>query len=126
MHYQNPPHQEAKLIRCVRGALFDVVIDLRTGSPTFCQWVGVELRAGPQLSRMLYVPEGFAHGFQTLEDDTEIFYQMSEFYAPQAGRGYRWNDPAFAVTWPEPVRVLSERDRTYPDFVDAGQRPATS
>jgi dTDP-4-dehydrorhamnose 3,5-epimerase len=126
MHYQEAPHQEAKLIRCVRGALFDVIIDLRAGSPTYRQWVGVELRAGHHLSRMLYVPEGFAHGFQTLEDDTEIFYQMSEFYVPESGRGYRWNDPAFTVTWPEAVRIISERDRTYPDFVDASTPSAAS
>jgi dTDP-4-dehydrorhamnose 3,5-epimerase len=120
MHYQQPPHQEAKLIRCVKGALYDVALDLRADSPTFREWVGVELRAADrQPSRMLYVPEGCAHGFQTLEDDTEILYQMSEFYAPESARGYRWDDPAFSLTWPEPVRVISERDRTYPDFADA-------
>jgi dTDP-4-dehydrorhamnose 3,5-epimerase len=122
MHYQQAPYQESKLIRCVRGAVYDVVIDLRADSATFREWVGVELRAGNrQPSRMLYVPEGFAHGFQTLEDDTEIFYQMSEFHSAESARGYRWNDPAFLVTWPEPVSVISERDRTYPDF--AGAKP---
>lgn len=118
MHYQQPPHEEAKLIRCVRGALYDVAIDLRPDSPTCGQWAAVELRAqAGSPSRMFYIPEGFAHGFQTLEDHTEILYQMSAFYAPDAGRGARWNDPAFAIEWPLPVSVISERDRTYPDFV---------
>ncbi|MEO8256938.1 MAG: dTDP-4-dehydrorhamnose 3,5-epimerase [Acidobacteriota bacterium] len=127
MHYQTPPAAEAKLIRCARGALYDVVIDLRRDSPTFRQWTAVELRAeAGQPSSMLYVPEGFAHGFLTLEDDTEVFYQMSEFYAPGAAGGFRWNDPAFAVDWPGPVRVISDRDRTYPDFVmDPPQAAAT-
>jgi dTDP-4-dehydrorhamnose 3,5-epimerase len=118
MHYQAAPNAEAKLIRCVRGALYDVVIDIRSDSPTFSQWTGVELRAeAGTASRMLYVPEGFAHGFLTLEDDTEVFYQMSAFYTTDAARGFRWNDPAFSVDWPEPVRIISERDRNYPDFV---------
>lgn len=118
MHYQAPPASEAKLIRCLRGALYDVVVDLREESPTYCQWFGTELTARPGgPSRMLYVPEGFAHGFLTLEDDTEVFYQMSEFYAPAAARGFRWNDPSFGIGWPEPVRVISERDQEYPDFV---------
>jgi dTDP-4-dehydrorhamnose 3,5-epimerase len=117
MHYQQAPYAEAKLIRCLRGALCDVVIDLRPQSSTFLQWVAVELKARPgRLSRMLYVPEGFAHGFQTLEDDTELFYQISEFHTPEAARGVRWDDPAFRIEWPEPVRVISDRDRTYPDF----------
>jgi dTDP-4-dehydrorhamnose 3,5-epimerase len=118
MHYQEAPHAEVKLIRCARGALYDVIVDLRPGSPTFARWVAVELRARPgRPSRMLYVPAGFAHGFQTLEDETEIFYQMSNFFAPDAARGFRWNDPRFAIAWPEPVRVISDRDRTYPDFI---------
>jgi len=118
MHYQEAPHQEAKLIRCVRGAVYDVIVDLRPESPTFREWVAVELRAGPgSPSHMVYVPEGFAHGFQTLEDDTEVFYQMSEFYAPHAASGFRWNDPAFTVEWPETVRAMSDRDRSYPDFL---------
>jgi dTDP-4-dehydrorhamnose 3,5-epimerase len=117
MHYQEAPYGEAKLIRCLRGALYDVAVDLRADSPTFREWAAVELRAEPGCtSRMLYVPEGFAHGFLTLEDDTEVFYQMSEFFSPQAARGVRWDDPAFSITWPEPVRIISERDRTYPDF----------
>jgi dTDP-4-dehydrorhamnose 3,5-epimerase len=117
MHYQTAPDAEAKLIRCARGALYDVIVDLREDSPTFGQWTAAELRAEVGTpSRMLYVPAGFAHGFLTLEDDTEVFYQMSEFYSPQAARGFRWNDPAFAIEWPEPMRVISDRDRTYPDF----------
>jgi dTDP-4-dehydrorhamnose 3,5-epimerase len=117
MHRQQAPHEEAKLISCLRGAFYDVIIDVRPESPTFCQWVAVELRAEPgKPSRMVYVPEGFAHGFQTIEDDTQVFYQMSEFYAPSTAKGYRWNDPAFAIDWPEPVRVMSDRDRSYPDF----------
>ena len=120
MHYQEAPYEEAKLIRCSRGALYDVLVDLRPESPTFLQWVGVELRARPgESSRMVYLPEGFAHGFQTLEDDTEVFYQMSEFYVPQTAHGFRWNDPAFAIAWPEPVQVISERDHDYPDFSPA-------
>ncbi len=121
MHYQEAPHGEAKLIRCVRGAVYDVAIDLRPDSVTFRQWAAVELRAAPgRVASMLYVPEGFAHGFQTLEDDTELLYQMSEFYTPEAARGVRWDDPAFGVQWPEPVRVMSERDRDYPDFPVGG------
>jgi dTDP-4-dehydrorhamnose 3,5-epimerase len=117
MHYQAAPDAEAKLIRCVRGAVYDVVVDLRAESPTFRQWAAAELRAEPgRPSKMLYVPEGFAHGFLTLQDDTEVLYQMSEFFVPDAARGVRWDDPAFSVQWPEPVRVISERDRSYPDF----------
>src|SRR5262249_40751199 len=117
MHYQEGPDAEAKLIRCTRGALYDVVVDVRSGSPTFGQWLAVELKAeAGQPSGMLYLPEGVAHGFLTLADDTEVFYQMSAFYAPAAARGFRWNDPAFSIEWPEPVRVIAERDRTYPDF----------
>lgn len=117
MHYQAAPDAEAKLVRCTRGAVYDVIVDLRPESTTFCEWRGVELSAEPGVpARMVYVPEGFAHGFQTLEDDSEVFYQMSEFYAAQSARGVRWDDPAFGIEWPEPVRVISERDRTYPDF----------
>jgi dTDP-4-dehydrorhamnose 3,5-epimerase len=125
MHFQAAPNEEAKLIRCLRGALYDVIVDLRPDSPTLRQWTAVELSARPgHPSGMLYVPAGFAHGFQTLEDDTEIFYQMSEFYAPEAARGFRWNDPVFAIDWPEPVRVISDRDRGYPDFAET--RPAVA
>ena len=124
---RKPPTRKSKLIRCIRGALYDVVVDIRPESATFRQWAALELRARPgQLSQMLYVPEGFAHGFLTLEDDTEVLYQMSEFYAPQAARGFRWNDPAFSVDWPEPVRVISDRDSSYPDFaVDRPQVAAS-
>lgn len=113
MHYQLAPHQEAKLVRCTAGAIFDVALDVRPGSPTWGQHVGVTLRAGER--RMLYIPEGCAHGFQTLEDNSEIFYQMSEFYAPELGRGARWDDPAFSIVWPAPVTMINERDRSYPD-----------
>lgn len=115
MHYQVAPCEEAKLVRCTMGAIYDVIIDLRRRSPTYTQHVCVELSAVNR--RMLYVPEGFAHGFQTLRDDTEVFYQMSEFYSPQHARGIRWNDPAFAVQWPEDDRTIAERDQRYPDFV---------
>ena len=114
LHYQDSPRQEAKLIRCTRGAICDVAVDLRPCSPTFKQWVVATLSA--ENRKMLYVPEGCGHGFLTLEDDTEVFYQMSEFYAPECSRGFRWNDPAFGIAWPDEVKVISERDRTYPDF----------
>ncbi|HKR01613.1 MAG TPA: dTDP-4-dehydrorhamnose 3,5-epimerase [Pyrinomonadaceae bacterium] len=113
MHYQASPHAQAKVVRCTRGAVFDVIIDLRAESATFHQWVGVELTANN--CRLLYVPEGFAHGFQTLVDDTEIFYQMAEYYAPEAGRGVRWDDPAFGIEWPAAdERIINRRDRSHP------------
>jgi dTDP-4-dehydrorhamnose 3,5-epimerase len=114
MHYQKPPFEEAKLVRCTMGAIYDVIIDLRAESATFKQWAAVELSA--ENRRMLYIPEGFAHGFLTLNDNTEIFYQMSEFYAPAHAQGVRWNDPVFAIDWPMDVRVISDGDRNYPDF----------
>jgi dTDP-4-dehydrorhamnose 3,5-epimerase len=115
MHFQVAPHEEAKLVRCSRGALYDVVIDLRRGSRTFGEWLAVELSATN--GRMLYVPEGFAHGYQTLEDDTEASYQMSQAYAPQSAAGVRWDDPFFGIQWPPAGhRIVSERDRTWPDF----------
>jgi dTDP-4-dehydrorhamnose 3,5-epimerase len=114
MHYQTAPHAEAKLIRCTRGAIYDVIIDLRPSSPTFKRHVAVVLTA--ENRTMLYVPEGVAHGFQTLEDDTEVFYLMSAFYAPECARGVRWDDPAFGIAWPPAERIIIERDRTYPDF----------
>jgi dTDP-4-dehydrorhamnose 3,5-epimerase len=115
MHYQVPPHEEVKIVRCTRGAIYDVIVDLRPSSPTYRRWIGVELTA--ENRRMLYVPEGFAHGFQTLEDDTETFYQVSEFYAPGAERGLRWDDPAFGVEWPLPESpILSDKDRGWPDY----------
>lgn len=114
MHYQIAPCEEAKLVRCTRGALCDVIVDLRPGSATFKQHAREVLTA--ENRRMLYVPEGFAHGFLTLEDATEVFYQMSEYHAPERARGFRWNDPAFGIPWPAEVEVVSERDRSYPDF----------
>ena len=114
MHFQAAPHQEAKLIHCMRGSIYDVILDLREGSPGYGLHAGVVLTAAEH--NMIYVPEGFAHGFITLEEDTEVFYQMSEFYAPLAARGFRWNDPAFALEWPRPPAVISDRDATYPDF----------
>jgi dTDP-4-dehydrorhamnose 3,5-epimerase len=118
LHFQRAPHAEAKLVQCMAGALFDVIIDLRPDSLTFRRHFSVDLSARNR--RLLYVPEGFAHGFQTLEDDTEVFYQMSEFFAPEAGVGVRWNDPAFGIQWPLAVTVISERDRTFPDFGERG------
>jgi dTDP-4-dehydrorhamnose 3,5-epimerase len=115
MHYQSVPHGEDKLIRCTRGKLYDVIVDLRRESPTFKQWFALELTAENRL--MLYVPRGFAHGFQTLEDNTEVCYQMSEFYHSESACGVRWNDPAFKIQWPSGIRViLSERDRNWPDY----------
>ena len=114
MHYQVPPYEEAKLVRCIKGAIYDVIIDLRPDSQTYMKHYGVQLDS--ENRSMLFVPEGFAHGFLTLEDNTEVFYQMSEFYAPGSARGFRWNDPAFGIEWPMEIKVISERDRTYPDF----------
>ena len=115
MHYQAPPYEEVRLVRCTRGAIYDVIIDLRPDSHTFKQWTGVELTAGNYHS--LYVPKGFAHGFLTLEDHTEVFYQMSQFYSAESARGIRWNDPAFEILWPADIQVISDRDLGYPDFV---------
>lgn len=115
MHYQAPPHEEIKLVRCSRGAIYDVIIDLRPQSLTFKKHVAAELSA--ENCKMFYIPEGLAHGFQTLEDDCGVFYQMSEFYEASNARGVRWNDPAFRINWPEPVRVISARDQNYPDFL---------
>lgn len=114
MHYQVVPHEEAKLVRCTMGAIYDVIIDLRREAPTFRQWVGVELTAHNH--RMLYVPEGMAHGFQTLEDDTEVFYEITEPYHPECAAGVRWDDDAFGISWPLAVSILSDKDRTYTDF----------
>jgi dTDP-4-dehydrorhamnose 3,5-epimerase len=115
MHWQETPHEEVKLIRCVRGAIYDVVADLRPGSRTSGRWIAVELSA--ENRRLLYVPKGCAHGFQTLVDETEVFYAISMFYAPEAGRGFRYDDPAFAIEWPLTAEVVvSDRDRSWPDF----------
>ena len=115
MHFQVEPHQEAKLVRCTMGSIFDVIIDLRPDSPTFKQYFSVTLSAENRTA--LYVPEGFAHGFQSLENNSEVFYQISEFYAPECARGVRWNDPAFAIQWPGDERMILDRDQSYPDFV---------
>lgn len=110
MHYQISPFEEAKLIRCTRGAIYDVVLDLRSESPTFREWVGVELTADSY--RMVYIPQGCAHGLQTFVNDTEVFYQMSEFYHPECARGVRWNDPQFGIIWPLEISIISERDNS--------------
>jgi dTDP-4-dehydrorhamnose 3,5-epimerase len=116
MHFQRPPHEEVKVVRCTRGALYDVIIDLRPDSATYCRWAAIEL--DEESRRMLYVPRGFAHGFQTLVDGTEAFYMVSEPYAPDSADGVRWDDPAFGVEWPlEAPSVISDRDRSWPDFV---------
>jgi dTDP-4-dehydrorhamnose 3,5-epimerase len=114
MHYQASPHGQVKLVRCTSGAIFDAIIDLRPGSPTFKQWDSVELSADNRL--MLYVPVDFAHGFQTLADETEVTYQMSSPYHPASSRGVRWDDPAFGIVWPDAERTIIARDREYPDF----------
>jgi dTDP-4-dehydrorhamnose 3,5-epimerase len=118
MHYQAAPHQEAKIVRCIRGAIFDVIVDLRPDSRTYRQWTSVELTAGNR--RALYVPKQLAHGFQTLVDDSEVYYEMSERFVPEAGRGVRWNDTAFGVQWPFADPILSLRDAAYPDFREPG------
>lgn len=114
MHFQSSPHAEAKLVRCTKGAVYDVVLDLRRSSPAYMSWVAVVLSAANR--QMVYIPEGCAHGFLTLEDDTEVFYQMSEFYDAESARGLRWNDPAFNIAWPVPVEVISRRDAEYASF----------
>jgi dTDP-4-dehydrorhamnose 3,5-epimerase len=115
LHYQTAPAAESKLVRCTRGALYDVVLDVRPASPTYRRWVAVELTADNRL--LLYVPEGCAHGFQTLADNTEVAYHMSAVYTPGCARGVRWNDPAFGIRWPLPVTVMADRDAQYPDFI---------
>jgi dTDP-4-dehydrorhamnose 3,5-epimerase len=118
LHFQVEPHAEVKLVRVTRGAVWDVIVDLRPGSPTFRQHFAVVLSA--EAGHQLYIPKGMAHGFQTLEDATEVAYQISAFYAPEAARGYRWDDPAFAIPWPEPVTIISEKDRNLPLFEGGG------
>jgi dTDP-4-dehydrorhamnose 3,5-epimerase len=114
MHLQAPPHAEAKLVRCTRGAIYDVVLDMRPASPAYKSWIAVVLTAANR--RMVYIPEGCAHGFLTLEDETEVFYQMSEYYDAESARGLRWNDPAFNIVWPDQVQVISRRDAEYASF----------
>lgn len=115
MHFQVAPFEEFKVVRCSRGAIFDVMIDLRRDSPAFKRHFAIQL--DEQSGTMVYIPAGFAHGFQTLADDTEVFYQMSQVYSAEHARGVRWNDPAFGISWPEAERMIIERDRNYPDFV---------
>jgi dTDP-4-dehydrorhamnose 3,5-epimerase len=116
LHYQISPYEEIKLMRCTKGSVYDVIIDLRRASSTYAQWIGVELTS--ENHKMLYVPENFAHGFQTLEDDTEVFYPVSQFYTPGSERGIRYDDPAFGIKWPETKDlVMSEKDKCWPDFV---------
>jgi dTDP-4-dehydrorhamnose 3,5-epimerase len=114
MHYQLPPHAEVKVVRCTRGAIYDVIVDLRSDSPTYCKWIGVELTADNY--RMLYIPEGFAHGYQTIEPNSEVFYLVSQFYSSASERGVRWNDKAFNISWPLANPILSIKDQSYPDF----------
>lgn len=115
MHFQRAPREEAKLVRCTRGAVFDVIVDLRPGSPTRGRWLGVELTEDNH--RMFYAPEGFAHGYQTLADNTEIYYQTSQFYAPELATGLRFDDPALGIVWPLPAGVVSDQDRNWPAYV---------
>jgi dTDP-4-dehydrorhamnose 3,5-epimerase len=114
MHFQRPPHEEIKLVRCTRGAVLDVLLDLRPESASFCRWHAIELTADNGLA--VYIPAGMAHGFQTLADDSEVFYQMAEFYHPESAAGVRWDDPAFGIDWPIRPPILSERDAAYDDF----------
>jgi len=114
MHYQIAPYQETKLVSCIRGKIYDVIIDLRSNSPTYCHWFALELSA--ENYKMLYVPKGFAHGFQALEDNTAVLYQMSEFHHPECARGIRWNDSLFSIGWPFNNQIISIKDKTYPLF----------
>ena len=114
LHYQIAQYREGKLVRCTQGSIYDVALDLRMDSPTFKHWTAATLSAANR--NMLYIPEGCAHGFLTLENETEVFYQMSQVYNAESARGVRWDDPAFGIAWPETVQVISERDRAYPDF----------
>jgi dTDP-4-dehydrorhamnose 3,5-epimerase len=114
MHWEALPQRESKLVRCTRGAIFDVVVDLRPGSPTYLKHVGLSLRADDH--RAVFIPPGMAHGFLTLTDGTEVLYQMDSFYTAEAERGARWDDPSFAIEWPAAPTVISERDRSFPDF----------
>lgn len=115
MHLQSKPYAETKLVRCTRGAIYDVIIDLRPDSATYKKWLGVELSADN--GKMLYVPENFAHGFQTLKDDTEVTYQVTQYYTPGYEKGIRWNDPAFRINWPVTVAVISEKDENWQDYL---------
>lgn len=118
MHYQAAPAAETRVVRCTRGAIYDVIVDLRPEAPTYKKFLSVVLTADNR--RMLYIPQRFAHGFLTLADDTEIFYQMSEFYSPGCAQGFRWDDPSFRISWPEKIQIISEKDRSYPNYSDRG------
>ena len=117
MHFQKAPHEEAKLVRCTRGKIYDVAVDLRPDSSTYCQWVGAELSAGE--GNALFIPEGFAHGFLTLEAESEVFYHMGAFYHGELASGVRWDDPAFGIKWPGEPKVIGEKDRGWGDYVPA-------
>jgi dTDP-4-dehydrorhamnose 3,5-epimerase len=117
MHFQLPPKSESKLVRCTKGKIYDVLVDLRSESATYCQWLAVELSGDNR--KALYIPERFAHGFQTLEDNSEVFYQMFEYYAPEYSTGFRWNDPMFSIKWPLQNPFISEKDFSYPPFEKA-------
>ncbi|MGE3153651.1 MAG: dTDP-4-dehydrorhamnose 3,5-epimerase [Nitrospiraceae bacterium] len=114
LHYQTAPHGESKLVRCTSGSLYDVIVDLRPESPTYLKYLGIELSS--REGKMLFIPEGLAHGFQTMEDHTEVSYLMSAFYEPESARGVRWNDPIFDIQWPLAVRIISSRDQSYSDY----------
>jgi dTDP-4-dehydrorhamnose 3,5-epimerase len=114
MHFQAKPYEEVKIVRVTRGIIYDVILDLRTKAPTFKQWIAIEL--SEENRKMVYIPEGLAHGFQTLQDETEVFYQMSEFYFPESARGIRWNDPSFKIEWPIQEQIISTKDSLYSDF----------
>lgn len=118
LHYQAAPNEEVKLVRCTAGVIYDVIVDLRPTSPTYCQYLGVTLSADNR--RAIYIPKNCAHGFLTLEQDSEVFYNMSEFYAPGSARGFRWDDPAFKIIWPEPILVISKKDEAWPAFATNG------
>lgn len=118
MHYQRAPHAEAKLVRCTQGRIYDVILDLRPGSNSYVRWASIELSA--QNRHMLYIPEGVAHGFMTLEDDSEVFYQMSEYYYPECAAGIRWNDPFFRIEWPALAPVIAQKDTEYSDYRPGG------
>jgi dTDP-4-dehydrorhamnose 3,5-epimerase len=115
LHYQDAPFGESKVVQCTRGRIFDVVVDLRSGSPSLARWFATEL--GPELQRAIFIPQGCAHGFLTLEESSDVFYLMGHPYVPEARRGARWNDPAFNIPWPAAPRFISPRDTSYPDFI---------
>jgi dTDP-4-dehydrorhamnose 3,5-epimerase len=122
MHYQEPPHLEVKVVRCLRGAIYDVIVDLRKGSPTAGKWKGFLLDQNNR--HQLYIPAGFAHGFQALSDDVEVSYLISQFYVPEASRGVRYDDPALGITWPLPVSAISEKDKSWPVLSSVELLPA--